>query len=301
MVAMEHLHLSGETYSIICALMWAIGVILFRKSGDSVPPVALNLFKGVVGLTLALITMAVLGVPFFPDHASAADWALLAVSGVVGIGIADSLFFVSLNRLGAGRVAIVDCLYSPFVVLSSWVYLQEPLGIPLVAAIVLMGIAIFVGTWNPDPSQRTLPRDLHAGVLIGILATFLMAASIVAVKPILNRSDVWWAMSVRLAAGVAFLAVQGALPRHRASVLAALRPSRQWRVTVPAAFIGTYLSIFFWTMGMKYTFTTIASVLNQLSNLMIPVLAWLFLRERLGPRQWIAIVLGVGAAALAVM
>lgn len=297
---MEHLHLSGETYSIICALMWAVGVILFRKSGDSVPPVALNLFKGVVALTLALITMAALGVPFFPDTASAADWAILAASGIVGIGIADTLFFISLNRLGAGRVAIVDCLYSPFVVFCSWVYLHEPLGIPLVAAIVLMGVAIFMGTWNPDPAQRTLPRDLHAGVLIGILATFLMAAGIVAVKPILNRSDVWWAMSVRLAAGVAFLAVQGSLPRHRASVLAALRPSPQWRITVPAAFIGTYLSIFFWTMGMKYTFTTIASVMNQLSNLMIPVLAWLFLRERLGPRQWIAIVLGVGAAVLAV-
>ncbi len=298
---MENLHMSGESYSIICALMWAIGVILFRKSGDFLPPVALNLFKGAVGLALALITMALLGVPFFPIDATVSDWAILAVSGVIGIGIADSLFFVSLNRLGAGRVAIVDCLYSPFVVLSSWFYLNEPLGIPLLAAIAIMGLAIFVGTWNPNPAQRTLPKDMHAGVLIGVLATFLMAASIVAVKPILNRSDVWWAMSVRLGAGVAFLAVQGSLPRHRASILAAFRPSRHWRVTLPAAFIGTYLSIFFWTMGMKYTFTTVASVLNQLSNLMIPVLAWLFLRERLGPRQWIAIAMGVAASALAVM
>lgn len=297
---MLDLHLSGETYSIICAALWAGAVILFRRSGDEVPPVALNLFKGVWGLALSLLTMAVLGIPFFPADATASDWAILAASGVVGIGIADTIFFVALNRLGAGRIAIVDCLYSPFVILSSWVYLHEPLGVPLLAAVVLMGVAIFVGTWSPDPSQRTLPRDLHVGVLLGILATFLMAAGIVAVKPILNRSEVWWALSVRLAAGVAFLAIQGSLPRHRASVLAALRPSRQWRITVPAAFIGTYLSIFFWTMGMKYTLTTIASVLNQLSNLMILVLAWLFLRERLGARQWIAIAMGVGAGVLAV-
>lgn len=298
---MEQFQLSGEAYSIICAVMWAIGVVLFRKSGDSVPPVALNLFKGAVGLSLALLTMAALGVPFFPDTALTSDWIILAVSGVVGIGIADTLFFVSLNRLGAGRIAIVDCLYSPFVVLCSWIYLQEPLGIPLIAAIVLLGVAIFVGTWSPDPAQRALPKDLRIGVLIGIFATFLMAAGIVAVKPILNRSDVWWAMSVRLAAGVTFLTIQGSLPKHRASVLAAFRPSKQWRFTIPAGIIGTYLSIFFWTMGMKYTFTTVASVLNQLSNLIIPILAWLFLREHLGPRQWIAIVIGFGAAALAVM
>lgn len=298
---MEGLHFSGETYSILCAALWAVAVILFRKSGDTVPPVALNLFKGVVGLTLSLVTMAVLGVPFFPASASALDWTILAASGIVGIGIADTIFFVSLNRLGAGRIAIVDCLYSPFVILCSFLYLHEPLGVPLLAAVVLMGLAIFIGTWSPDPTQRTLPRDLHVGVLLGILATFLMAAGIVAVKPILNRSDVWWALSVRLAAGVAFLAIQGSLPRHRASVLAALRPTRQWRITIPAAFVGTYLSIFFWTMGMKYTMTTIASVLNQLSNLFILVLAWLFLRERLGPRQWIAIAMGVGAGVLAVL
>ena len=64
---MPELMHSGEFYSALCAVLWAIAVVLFRKSGEHVPPVALNLFKGVFGLLMFLPTMAVLGLPFAPD------------------------------------------------------------------------------------------------------------------------------------------------------------------------------------------------------------------------------------------
>lgn len=39
----------GEMYSLACGLAWAIAVVLFKKSGESLPPFALNLFKNAVG------------------------------------------------------------------------------------------------------------------------------------------------------------------------------------------------------------------------------------------------------------
>ena len=44
------------------------------------------------------------------------DYLLVLVSGALGIGIADTLFFKCLNTLGAGLTAIIDCLYSPFTI-----------------------------------------------------------------------------------------------------------------------------------------------------------------------------------------
>ena len=35
--------------------------------------------------------------------------------------VADWLFLTSLNLLGAGRNAILDCLYSPFVIFFAWI------------------------------------------------------------------------------------------------------------------------------------------------------------------------------------
>ncbi|HSA24631.1 MAG TPA: DMT family transporter, partial [Myxococcota bacterium] len=112
-------------------------------------------------------------------------------------------------------------------------------------------------------------------------------------------SEIWWATTVRLAGGVAFLAVQGLLPANRAAVRACFRPSRVWRVSVPAALVGTYLSLLLWLLGMKHTTTTTASVLNQLSTIFVIILATLFLREKLTWRKAVAVVLGFGGGILA--
>jgi len=291
----------GEMYSILTALTWACAVVMFRRAGDRMPPVALNLFKGLVGLVLSLLTMVALGVPFLPEGVTLADTALLFVSGLVGIGIADTLFFVALNRLGAARLAVVDCSYSPFVVLASWIYLGEPISAWLGPAVVLMGAAIVIGAWEPGAFDAAAWKREKAGIALATLSVLLMAVAIVGVKPILDRTDVWWALVVRLSGGVAFLGVQGALPRHRASVVRALTPGPSWRIAIPAAFVGTYVAIFLWTLGMKLTYTNTASVLNQLSNVFILPLAAFFLHERLGPRQVAAILLGFTAGILAVL
>jgi drug/metabolite transporter (DMT)-like permease len=291
---------SGEFSATLCGLLWAVAVILFKKSGETVPPVTLNLFKGTVGLVLFVITMLVLDLPFFPATASRSDWIILLVSGAIGIGIADSLLFAALNRLGAGRNAIVDCLYSPFVILCSIVYLSEPLSIWLFVAIGLMVGAIGIGTWNPAKLVGvTDRRALRTGVLMGVASQLLMAIGIVMVKPVLETSEVWWATSVRLVGGWSLLAVQGLLPRHRPSVWRAFSPGREWTVTMPAAVIGTYLSLIFWILGMKYTYTTIASVLNQMSVIFMLLLATLFLKEPLTGRKLVAITMGFAAGLVA--
>ena len=290
---------NGEFSATACGLFWAIAVILFKKSGEKVPPVALNLFKGTIGLVLFFITLTVLGLPFFPAQATSSDWVILLLSGALGIGIADTLFFGSLNRLGAGRTAIVDCLYSPFVILCSVVYLDEPLSPWLFMAIGAMAVAILLGTWKSKEAGETIDRhQMRMGVLLGLGSLLLMAIGIVAVKPILNVSESWWATTVRLLGGWIVLLVHGALPSQRRAVIAAFTPNRSWRVTVPASVIGTYLALTFWILGMKHTQTTTASVLNQMSVIFMMILATIFLREPLTLRKVLAIGLGFGAGLL---
>jgi drug/metabolite transporter (DMT)-like permease len=291
---------AGEVYALSCALLWAVAVILFRKSGETIEPVALNLFKGAVGLLLFTVTMLITGEAFAPEGASAADWIVLLASGALGIAIADSIFFASLNRLGAGRSAIVDCLYSPFVVLCSALYLGEPRGPFLLPAMGLMVAAILVGTWNPEKNvaQPTERRVLHTGVGLGVLAMLFMAIGIVWAKPVLDRSPPMWATTVRLVGGVLFLTVQGLMPRWRRGVAAVFRPGPHWKVALPAAFIGTYLALFLWILGMTYTQTNTASVLNQSSTVFVLILATIFLREPLTWRRIVAILIGMAATVL---
>jgi len=294
---------AGELYAFSCALLWAVAVILFRKTGETIEPVALNLFKAVVGLLLFAATMLVFGVPFFPEEVPVADWLVLLGSGALGIAVADSIFFASLNRLGAGRSAIVDCMYSPFVVLGSALYLGEPRGPWLLPAMALMVVAILVGTWSPeeraeDPAAR---RALRQGVALGIVAMLTMAAGIVWAKPVLDRSQPMWATSVRLLGGALFLAAQGAMPRWRRGVIKVFSPGPHWKVAIPAAVIGTYFALFLWILGMTYTQTNTASVLNQSSTVFILILATIFLKEPLTWKRGVAILMGMAAAVMVVL
>jgi drug/metabolite transporter (DMT)-like permease len=291
---------AGEFYALACAALWAVAVILFRKTGETIEPVALNLFKAVVGSSLFLITMLVLGAPLFPQSATLADWLVLLGSGALGIAVADSIFFASLNRLGAGRSAIVNCLYSPAVVLCSALYLGEPRGPWLFPAMLMMGAAILVGTWSPedDASGKEERSKLRLGVILGVVAMLTMAAGIVWAKPVLDRSDPLWATTVRLLGGLIFLGIQGMLPRWRPGVVAVFRPGPHWKVAIPGAVIGTYFALFLWILGMTYTQTNTASVLNQSSTIFVLALATIFLREPLTWRRGAAIIIGMAAAVL---
>ena len=292
----------GELYSLLSALLWALAVIFFRKSGEQVPPVALNVFKGAVALVLFLVTMLVLRTPFSPPESSRADWLTLLASGAIGIGIADSLFFASLNRLGATGSALVDCVYGPFVVLLAWLYLGEPISATVPVALALMAGAIGVGLRQPrsvtDAEER---RRLRAGVALGVASMFLMAAGIVIAKPVLDRSGVLWATLLRLVGGEAVLALFLLAPAHRQGALRAFSPGRHYRTLIPSALIGSYLAMIVWIAGIKHTSAIVAGILTQTSTLFVPLLAALFLGERLTRRRGIAVLLGFGGAVLALL
>jgi drug/metabolite transporter (DMT)-like permease len=287
----------GEFYSLLCALLWATAVILFRKSGEQAPPVALNLFKGTIALVALVPMMFLLGSgAAFSGH-TVADWVRLVVSGIIGIGVGDSLFFASLNRLGAGRSAIVNCLYSPLVVLWSALLLAEPVGWALCVGMVLMVGAILLEA-NPFSAKPAVgdPREQRVGIMLGLGAMAMMAFGIVLAKPVLDHSDVLWAAVVRVAGGTAFVALQSLRPSYHAAVRRTFVPSALWKITVPAALLGTCLAMIVWLAGMKYTSASVASVLNQTSTLIVPLLAVPLLREPLGKRKLVAVALGFAGA-----
>lgn len=294
---------TGEFYATTCALVWSVAVIFFRKSGDHFSPLALNVFKNLIALVALCSTLLVLGLPFLPTTASTQDWLVLFLSGVLGIGLADTLFFASLNRLGAGRSAIIDCTYTPFVVLASTLFLHEPRKWTLYVAVLAMVLAILIGEWNPSASRdRELPkREVRLGILMGIGSMALMALGISLAKPVLDRAEPWWASLVRLLGGLFVLVFPLFKRVHRQDVLLSLRPHRAWRYAIPGALLGSYIAMILWILGMKYTQTTTAGVLNQLSTIFIMILAVVFLKEPFGIRKFIALLLGFTAGIIVML
>jgi len=271
-------------------------VIFFKKAGDRVSAVALNYFKNVVSVILLVPALLLAGQPFFP-HRSPGDWTLLAGSGLLGIALADTLFFVALSKLGASRVAIVDTLYSPFVIVLSFVFIGERLNAQALIGAALVVGAVLIGAAARGDNGRT-PRDVVVGVFVGALAMLAMGVGIVMIKRLLADTPVLWTTAVRMFFATLGMTLLAVVPRWRREVGALLRPSWVWRHAAPGAVIGCYVSSILWIAGMKYTLASAAAILNQLSTIFIFVLAAIFLRERMTLRRSIAVIMAMIGATL---
>jgi len=290
----------GEFYSLSCAVVWAAAVVLFRKSGESLGPFALNLFKNalaalLLGLTVLLLSPAV---PVMPLP----SWLLILASGWLGIGLADTWYLRALNRIGASRMAVAQTLYSPFVIGLSALFLGERLlGLQwLGAALVLGGIALVTWTKASDSSPADR-RSLRIGTVTGALSVLLMAIGIVIAKPLLAMHDFLWVVWLRVIGGLLGMALVIAWRGNAAALAAEFRAVRRWRPVIAGSLAGTYFSMLLWLAGYKYTAASVSAVLNETAALFIVLFAVLFLRERVGPRQLAGIALAMLGVLLMVL
>lgn len=288
----------GMLFSLLAALSWASALIMFKRSGEHYPPLALNLFKNTVALLLLAGTVLIQGNGFeFVSKMPPEEVVVLMASGLLGIALADSLFFYSLHLLGVSIIVVVECLYSPSVILCAWILLDER-----VTAFHLMGgglilAGVIITSRHKLPPDRTRGQ-IVLGVLLGAAAMASMACGITWAKPIIERTPILWSTLIRLGAGTVALAAFMVATSHRGTIAHVFRPSRAWRFAVPGGVVGTYLCLMFWIGGFKYTDASVAAILNQTATLFAVVFAAIFLQERITVRKIVALGLAVVGVAV---
>lgn len=302
----------GQLCALTAAMTWALALIFFRKSGERIHPLALNLFKNVVGIVMILIALVILEALGAADFgfdtssevgwrqtAPASDYYLLIISGFLGIAIADTLLFKCLNLVGVSMFVIVECTYSPITLLVAWWVLAEKIEWPHIVGGILILIAILLTVKARPPADRTR-QEIFVGFVLGILYIFLMAIGIVLAKPVFttDRFPLLEATVLRLIAGTVALALMAAASPKRRELFGVFRPTRYWKYTFPGALLGGFLSMVFWIAGFKYTETGIAAILNQTSVVFAAVFAVIFLREHISRRKLISIALAFAGVLL---
>ena len=276
----------GELLSLASAFCWAVSVIWFKRSGEHMSPFTLNLVKNVLAFTLMIPTLLLLSAG--PPQLPTPTLIVTLISGVLGIALADTLYFMALNRLGASRMGIVGSLFSPFVVALSIVFLAERLSLLQVFGFVTVLLGVLLATAK-QPATDLNREQLLRGLMTGATAVLTMAIGIVMVKRALEQHDFLWIVEIRLLGGVGGLVVVMLLRRRTAKVFAELRQPHNWPQIIAASVLGSYLALILWLAGYKYTLASIASVLNETASLFIVLLAWLMLGEPLTRRKLVGI------------
>ncbi len=288
----------GEIYALLNAVTWGAAVILFRRCGDFTSPLALNLFKNCVALLLFVVTILVFNIKFFPN-VTYLDYTLLFLSGIFGLAISDTLLFKSLNTIGASNWAIIDCLYSPLLIVLGYLMLQEKLSIwDLVGGALVISSTLMVS--RAQVQRFSSVKVAVISIIVAVLAVFTNAFSLVLAKPVLVKTSLIWATTVRLFAGLIPLVVLALVSRRHWCLWSSFKPKRDWQLLIPATIMGNYVALVLWIGGMKYAHVGVAGILNKLSTVTIIVLSVIFLKERLTLVRATAALLGIVGAVLVI-
>jgi drug/metabolite transporter (DMT)-like permease len=294
------LDLLGKIMAILCAIVWAGAVILFKLAGDKVRPLALNLYKTALTVGILFPLLPLLGIPLVPAALATRHWLAVMASGILGIAVSDTLFFACLNRLGAGMTAIVDALYAPFVMTASWLVLFQKPRLEQVGGALLVIAAVLVVAYRksgaPLPTRRIL-----TGIFFGAAAMAIMAVSIVLMQPVLSRVSVFWVTELRMLSALAVLLVMFAVQKDRRRQLAPLWQKGSRHYAFWGALLGNLISMTLWVGAFKFTAVNSAAVLNQTNTVFVVVLASVFLHEIFTRRRLLATVLAVAGSLLVLL
>ena len=164
---------------------------------------------------------------------------------------------------------------------------------------VLVITGIVIATYKLP--QIVKNNDLYIGIIFGVFAQIFNAFSVLLVVPIMENNPIIYIALIRFSIG---LIVTAAVLVYRSGIhglFYTLKEGLGNTTILIAAILGTYLSVIFWLAGFKYTLAGRAAIYNQLSTILIIIMAVLFLKETMNVKKWIGITLSIFGAILVSM
>jgi drug/metabolite transporter (DMT)-like permease len=270
-----------------------VSTILWRQIGDSLSPLGMNLGRCTLGTAFLALATLLTGA----EAVDLRSFLYLAVSGVLGIAVADTYFFASLVLLGARTASVVGTLGPVFTALAAVGFLGERpsasvwLGIGLTTA----GVACVVWRRSAEPEAERRWRRGLAYAFLSLAATtaaVLLAKRGVAAMPALQGT------LIRMAWGAAGLLGWMAVTGGRLQAVAPLRDARLFSKVALTVFVGTFGGLWLSLVGLKLADASVAAVLNSTTPLFVLPLGAVILGERLSGLVVLGAVVAVAGVSL---
>lgn len=260
----------GELAALGAAFLWALSTVIYTQLGQKIPPLALNLSKGVIAIAFIAITLILQG-DYLPSGMNPFSLGFLLLSGVLGIGLGDTFYFEALNHLGARRTLLLQALAPPLAALIALIFLQEALttGAWLGILLTVLGVSWVISERVPGTSGRT--GNPVRGVSFALFSALGQAGGAVLSRAALAQTAIspLWSTLLRLIGGTVILLLWIPWKPQSQVGLKSLQSKQLWGIIAITAFFSTYLGIWLQQTALKYTATGIAQALLATSPLFV--------------------------------
>lgn len=255
---------------------------------------AINLGKGLVAI-FCLGALLLYDSDF--SHVSEESLTALGLSGLVGICFGDTLYFLTLVRLGPRRTLLLGSLIPVTTAVIAVIFLQEQ-----VSALAWVGIlATIAGVtfvlWQRAPEGGG-DSTKQGALFYGLLFVLANALGIIAAKVGVSDVPALEATFIRQVFAIAGLTFWGLMLRDLLGWVSPLQDVQLLKTLLVAAVIGAFLGTWLSVAALKYTHAAVAASLNSTSPLFILPLTLLWLKQRVQVRETMGALVAVAGVAI---
>ena len=245
----------------------------------------LNACKNCIGVVLISIHVLVMSIGTGSLQITTAPdaWGWLALSGLIGIVVGDTLYFRSLQILGPRRALVMACLSPLFAVALDRLFLARPITLFVLVGILLTVGGVIVVVLDRKANAEApglMPGRIRAGVACGILGAICQAAGGLFSQQGMESCGALEATMIRLlVAALATVLWIVSRPKQRKSIFDSIKMEHV-KLLIPATALGTWLGIFFSQIAYKYSDLSIAQTLLSTCPLFAIPIMWILYRQR---------------------
>jgi drug/metabolite transporter (DMT)-like permease len=268
----------GEIAAIAGASLWAISANVYSFVGTKIPPLLLNLIKGLIAIAFILLTFILTNYQF--SSVNMLSIVGLTISGIAGIGIGDTAFFQALNHLGARKTLLLETLTPPLTAILAFIFIDEKLNstIWMGMIITITGIAWVISERNPEIVTEK-NQQMVTGVKWALIAVISQAIGAVIARYSLLISEISSLESslIRLFGGTIIVLLL--MTPQKKTILPLIKEI--WSIKLGliitvTAFVSTYLGIWLQQTAFKFAPVGIAQTLLATSPLFVLPIVFVF-------------------------
>lgn len=169
----------GELAALGAAICWTISAIMYKEALLKTKPVSANIVRLVCTSIILVACLAIIGKFGVLMNLPAYAVVLACVSGIIGLGVGDTLYMMSLKLIGVARAVPITCVYPLFNLLWAVFLVEEPITL----SVILGAVTIVFGIWllrqeTDVGTAETEKKILVKGVAYALATAVMWSVSI---------------------------------------------------------------------------------------------------------------------------
>ncbi|MTI17583.1 DMT family transporter [Rhodobacteraceae bacterium RKSG542] len=288
-----------ESAALLTAFCWAIGGMISSRPAGYLGAIGFNCLRMWMVTAMLAVFATIAGLWGTVDVSLATP---IILSGFIGIFLGDTALFLTLNRLGPRRTAIIYSINAPMTVLLGWMVLDEALSMQALLGILVVFsgvvLAIVFGKRRAQLHHwEAVKGPIWIGLSFGFVAALCQAIGSILIRPVMDSgADPTAVAAMRCLIASMCLTIMMQLPW--AAIKMQNKPTlRTLGRTALSGFVGMGLGMTLFLFALSGGEVGVITTLSATSPvLMLPVL-WLLTKETPAVGAWIGaalVVLGCG-------